>query len=83
MAARMRGMLLRGPKQMALEDMPQPVPRADQVLVRVSYSACCATDFDLIDGTMPDQAKYPLVLGHEWSGQVVEAAPEYSALVGK
>ena len=74
---------MRGPKQMALEEVPRPVPRADQVLVRVRYSACCATDFDLIDGTMPDQAKYPLVLGHEWSGQVTEAPSEYSSLVGK
>ena len=83
MTATMRGVLLRGPKQMALEEVPRPVPRADQVLVRVRYSACCATDFDLIDGTMPDQAKYPLVLGHEWSGQVTEAPSEYSSLVGK
>jgi len=51
MTATMRGVLLRGPKQMALEEVPRPVPRADQVLVRVRYSACCATDFDLIDGT--------------------------------
>jgi 2-desacetyl-2-hydroxyethyl bacteriochlorophyllide A dehydrogenase len=68
---------------MAVEVMPRPVPRADQVLVRVRFSACCATDFDLIDGTMPVQAKYPIILGHEWSGEVVEAPPEYAALVGR
>ncbi|MBI4571779.1 MAG: zinc-binding dehydrogenase [candidate division NC10 bacterium] len=79
----MRGVLLRGPQRMSLEELPRPVPRSDQVLVRVRYSACCATDFDLIDGTMPDQAKYPIILGHEWSGQVVEAPPEHAALVGK
>jgi 2-desacetyl-2-hydroxyethyl bacteriochlorophyllide A dehydrogenase len=53
------------------------------VLVRVRFSACCATDFDLIDGTMPDQARYPLILGHEWSGEVVEAPPEHAHLLGK
>jgi len=68
---------------MVLEKVGRPVPRQDQVLVRVHYSACCATDFDLIDGTMPDQAKYPLILGHEWCGKVVEAPPEHSDLVGK
>jgi len=83
MSQLMRGVLLRGPHQMSLQELPRPVPRSDQVLVRVRYSACCATDFDLIDGTMPDQAKYPIILGHEWSGEVVQAPPEYAALVGK
>ncbi len=83
MSGTMRGVLLRGPHQMRLEEAPRPVPRSDQVLVRVRYSACCATDFDLIDGTMPDQAKYPIILGHEWSGQVVKAPPEHAALVGR
>jgi 2-desacetyl-2-hydroxyethyl bacteriochlorophyllide A dehydrogenase len=81
MEATMRGVLLRGPHRMNLEEVPRPVPRPDQVLVQVRYSACCATDFDLIDGTMPDQARYPIILGHEWSGRVVEAPPEYAALV--
>ncbi len=83
MAETMLAVLLRGPHQMWLEKLPRPIPRSDQVLIRVRYSACCATDFDLIDGTMPDQARYPIILGHEWSGEVVEAPPEHSALVGQ
>ncbi len=83
MGESMRAVVLRGPHQMSLEETPRPVPRADQVLVRVRYSACCATDFDLIDGTMPDQAKYPIILGHEWSGEVVEAPPDRADLVGR
>jgi len=79
----MRAIVVRGPHQMALEHRPRPAPGRDQVLVRVRYSACCATDFDLIDGTMPDQARYPIVLGHEWSGEVVEAPAAYRALVGR
>jgi 2-desacetyl-2-hydroxyethyl bacteriochlorophyllide A dehydrogenase len=81
--ATMKAVVLRGPHRMALEAVPRPRPRPDQVLVRVRYSACCATDFDLIDGTMPDQARYPIVLGHEWSGEVAEASPAYSHLVGR
>jgi L-gulonate 5-dehydrogenase/2-deoxy-scyllo-inosamine dehydrogenase len=83
MTATMRAVVLRGPHRMALETVPRPVPRADQVLIRVRYSACCATDVDLIDGTMPDQARYPIVLGHEWSGEVVEAPADAAHLVGR
>jgi 2-desacetyl-2-hydroxyethyl bacteriochlorophyllide A dehydrogenase len=68
---------------MTLERRPRPTPAPQQVLVRVRYSACCATDFDLIDGTMPDQARYPIVLGHEWSGEVVEAPAGLESLVGQ
>jgi 2-desacetyl-2-hydroxyethyl bacteriochlorophyllide A dehydrogenase len=79
----MRAVVVSGPHRMALARCARPVPRTDQVLVRVRYSACCATDFDLIDGTMPDQARYPIVLGHEWSGEVVEAPAEFAHLVGQ
>ena len=79
----MRAILLRGPRDMGLTELPRPLPRPDQVLVRVRYSACCTTDLDLIDGTMPDQAKYPLIIGHEWCGDVVEAPRDYPHLVGK
>lgn len=79
----MRGVLLRGPRLMRLEQVARPAPRPDQVLVRVRYSACCATDLDLIDGTMPDQAKYPLIPGHEWCGEVVQAPAGYGHLVGQ
>jgi L-iditol 2-dehydrogenase len=79
----MRAVVVRGPRQMGLEERPRPAPGPDQVLVRVRYSACCATDFDLIDGTMPDQARYPIVLGHEWSGEVVEAPPDHRDLIGR
>lgn len=82
-SATMRAVVLHGPHRMALETVPRPGRRPDEVLIRVRYSACCATDFDLIDGTMPDQARYPIVLGHEWSGQVVEAPPALAHLVGR
>ena len=78
-----RAVVVRGPHLMGLEHRPRPTPGPEQVLVRVRYSACCATDFDLIDGTMPDQARYPIVLGHEWSGEVVAAPPGFEALVGR
>lgn len=55
-----------------LEDVPEPVPGAGQVLVRVHAAGVCGTDLHILDGMIkPDP--YPMILGHEAAG-VVESA---------
>ncbi len=49
---------------------PDPVPDADEVLVRVSYAGVCETDLQLIKGYMGFRG----VLGHEFVG-VAQAGP--------
>ena len=57
-----------------LEDVPEPVPRAGQVLVRIHAAGVCGTDLHILDGMIkPDP--YPMTLGHEAAG-VVESAPD-------
>lgn len=49
---------------------PDPVPNADEILVRVSYAGVCETDLQLIKGYMGFRG----VLGHEFVG-VAQAGP--------
>ena len=55
-----------------LTDLPDPVPGAKEVLVRVSTCGVCHTELDEIEGrTRPPHL--PVVLGHEVVGRVTEA----------
>ena len=50
-------------------------PKPTELLVRPAYVGVCGTDIEILHGSMPESFKinYPHVLGHEWSGIVVEA----------
>lgn len=68
-------------KQVArYKDIDIPKMEDDEVLIKVKYCGICGTDIALYMGDMPymtiGMQKYPLVPGHEWSGEVVEIGPE-------
>jgi propanol-preferring alcohol dehydrogenase len=52
-------------------EMPRPVPRRDQVLLRVAACGVCRTDLHVLRGELT-HPKLPLILGHEIVGTVVE-----------
>jgi threonine dehydrogenase-like Zn-dependent dehydrogenase len=62
------------PGSVVLDDAPMPVPTADEVLVRVHYVALCGSDVKLFHGSYTAPHSYPVVLGHEWVGQVSQAS---------
>jgi threonine dehydrogenase-like Zn-dependent dehydrogenase len=69
----MRALVVHGPGDLRLEDAPDPVARTGEVLVRPILSGVCGTDLELIDATIdPRYVRYPLILGHEWVGTLVE-----------
>ena len=52
-----------------LVDLPVPVPRPGEILVRIAACGVCHTELDEIEGrTAPP--KFPVVLGHEVVGRV-------------
>lgn len=51
------------------EDVPEPVPAADEILVRVSVCGVCRTDLHEIEGDLPLR-KTPIVPGHQVVGTV-------------
>ena len=68
----MKAMVLTAPGAVALEEIAQPVPGADEALIRVTHSGICGTDFKIFKGGIP--VPYPLVMGHESIGEVVSGS---------
>ena len=57
-----------------LQDRERPQAGAGQVLVRLHACGICGTDLWLAHGTLKFR-EFPLVLGHEGAGEVVEVGP--------
>ena len=55
---------------LSIEDVPQPEPGPDEILVDVRASGVCHTDLHAVDGDWPVKPKLPLIPGHEGVGYV-------------
>ncbi|MGH3154461.1 MAG: alcohol dehydrogenase catalytic domain-containing protein, partial [Streptosporangiaceae bacterium] len=67
----MRAAVFRGPGQVRIESVPEPGPPGPgELLIRVSRAALCGTDSAEWDHG-PLLASPPVILGHEFTGQVV------------
>jgi len=60
-------------------DVPKPVPKAGQVLVKVKAAGICASDVMAYRGEHTYRIP-PVITGHELSGEIVELGPKVSAL---
>jgi len=60
------------PGKLVAQDRPEPVRAADEVLVRVRRVGVCGTDYHIFRGKQP-YLSYPRLIGHEFSGEVIEA----------
>lgn len=54
---------------LAIADVPTPVPRADEVLIRVHACGVCRTDLHVVEGELP-AIRSPLIPGHQVVGRV-------------
>jgi 2-desacetyl-2-hydroxyethyl bacteriochlorophyllide A dehydrogenase len=69
----MKAMVLRAPSDLVLDEVAGPQPAAGQVLVRITHSGICGTDWKIYNGSIP--VKYPRIMGHEMAGEVVDGGP--------
>jgi threonine dehydrogenase-like Zn-dependent dehydrogenase len=75
MRGKMKAQVFYAPGDMRLEMVDIPVAQAHQVLVRVRACGICGSDVAYFHGHSPldtPDGKGPLILGHEFSGVVVE-----------
>ena len=71
---KMKAMIIHGAGDIRLEEKDKPVPGPYDVVSKVSYSGICGTDLGIFNGKVSfakdGGVKYPLSVGHEWSGIV-------------
>ena len=79
-----RAVVIRGPGRAALEEIEIPRVRPGDVLIKVAYEGVCATDLEILEGTLGyyknKVAHYPIVPGHEFSGRVVRLGQNVNGL---
>jgi 2-desacetyl-2-hydroxyethyl bacteriochlorophyllide A dehydrogenase len=69
----MKALVLEEYKKLVIRDIPKPVLRSpSDVIVRIRAAAICGSDVHGWDGST-GRRKPPLVMGHEASGEIVEA----------
>ncbi len=64
----MKASLLLSPGEIAIDDVADPSPAADEVMIQCSYAGICGTDVSFYRGHR--SVPYPFVLGHEVMGSV-------------
>ena len=71
--------VIHGVNKASLDEIQIPKVRPGDVLIRVAYEAVCATDLEIFEGALGyyknGMAKYPIIPGHEFSGEVVTIGP--------
>jgi 2-desacetyl-2-hydroxyethyl bacteriochlorophyllide A dehydrogenase len=66
----LRAVVISTPGQFSVTDVPEPSPRAGELIVAPRAVGICGTDLHIVDGEFPP-APYPLIPGHEFAGEVV------------
>jgi 2-desacetyl-2-hydroxyethyl bacteriochlorophyllide A dehydrogenase len=69
----MRAAVLHGPRDIRMETRTLLTPGAGEAVVQVFASGLCGTDYRIWNGDRAVQ--YPLIMGHEFIGEVVAVGP--------
>ncbi|MDO4275612.1 MAG: zinc-dependent alcohol dehydrogenase family protein [Eubacteriales bacterium] len=70
----MKAFVIKKPFEAGVFEVDKPVPKADEVLIKVAAAGFCGTDIHTFKGE--HVTNYPIIPGHEFSGIVEEAGEE-------
>ncbi|MDR0732431.1 MAG: alcohol dehydrogenase catalytic domain-containing protein [Treponema sp.] len=72
----MKALVVKEPGTMVIDDIEKPLPGPGYILAKVLHCGICATDVSIAKGTLDlgkgNEPVYPVRIGHEWSGRIVE-----------
>ncbi len=54
------------------QEIDKPILNDDDILVKVKAAALCGTDVRIFRGSKTKGVRYPSVIGHEFSGEIIE-----------
>ena len=70
----MKALVLEEYMKLVYEDVPEPEPAPDEVLVKVQACGICGSDVHGLDGTT-GRRRPPLIMGHEAAGVIAATGP--------
>lgn len=76
----MKALVFEEPRSAVVSELDVPAIAADEVLVRSRNVGICHSDFELYEGRYIIPVSYPIIPGHEWSGEVAEVGPAVTGL---
>jgi len=68
----LKKVVIHGALNVGIEDSDVPSLAEDEVMIRVHSVSVCGSDIHLFRGTYNGPKAYPIMFGHEWSGEVVQ-----------
>lgn len=76
MSGTARALVVTVPGSVGLSTRPAPTAAPGQTLIRPDLVGLCGTDLEIIGGQVdPAYIRYPIALGHEWTGTVTGDSP--------
>jgi 2-desacetyl-2-hydroxyethyl bacteriochlorophyllide A dehydrogenase len=69
----MRQAVLTTPGDIEIREIPMPAPlKPNEILLRIHRIGVCGSDIHVFHGKHPFVTKYPVIQGHEYSGEIVQ-----------
>ncbi len=75
----MQAVLIPEPGTISVDEVPDPTPRPDEIVVAVRSCGICGTDLHILHGQLPP-VTYPIIPGHEFAGVVTAVGAEVTGL---
>ena len=77
----MKAIVYDAPRQFQYKDVPEPEIQPDDVLVRIDACGLCGTDLHIHEGEFAPN--FPLIPGHEFTGEIVALGGSVKGLKAK